>query len=82
MTERTLNGLKRAGTLEKWRTEKGSLKVHIFSGQWAAWWRPGGAGYTTDIKQAGVYSMAEAIERTAHCGAEKRIIYQFAGGVA
>lgn len=45
----------------------------IWSGEHHAWWRPDGAGYTNDIRAAGVYDHADAIARTSHCGPEKKI---------
>lgn len=34
---------------------------HIWSLEHNAWWGPGGNGYTTDHKYAGVYSIQEAV---------------------
>lgn len=47
--------------------------VKIYSKQWGAWWRANGAGYTTDIAQAGIYTAQDAWQYVSHCGAEKKI---------
>lgn len=47
--------------------------VRIWSGEWDAWWRPEGAGYTLDALEAGVWTREEAERKTSHCGAEKKI---------
>ena len=51
-------------------------KVIIWSGQWEAWWRKNGSGYTDNIKLAGIFSISEAWKRVNHCGPENRIILQ------
>lgn len=38
----------------------------IWSREHDAWWRPGRWGYTTNIKEAGHYSLAEAVSITRH----------------
>lgn len=50
--------------------------VLIWSGEHFAWWRPNGAGYTTQLAGAGVYERAEAVRLTHHCGPEKKIEIQ------
>lgn len=75
--QRTLTGLKRAGTLRKWAEEQGDRLVWIYSREWSAYWRPNGSGYTASVEQAGVYTLADAIKRSGHCGPEKRIVYRF-----
>lgn len=54
--------------------------VRIWSAEWRAWWRPDGRGYTDKINDAGIYSFEDAWSRSAHCGPEKGIIYELAGG--
>lgn len=51
-------------------------KVKIFSKQWGSYWRPGGAGYTPDARDAGVFTAGDAWERTRHCGREKGIEFE------
>jgi hypothetical protein len=34
----------------------------VWSNEHQAWWRPNSAGYSTDVRNAGRYSRAEAIE--------------------
>jgi len=51
-------------------------RVRIWSGEWSAWWRPEGCGYTNKADEAGVYDFANAYERTRHCGREKLIGFQ------
>lgn len=48
--------------------------VRIWSNQWKLWWRKNGAGYTSNIDEAGVYSAADAWRYTSHCGPEKGIV--------
>lgn len=71
----TLQGLKNRKTLQKWRAERGDLKVRIWSGEWGAWWKAAAQGYTIDIENAGIYSFEEACKYSAHCGPEKKIRY-------
>ena len=40
----------------------------IWSNEHNAWWRPGRCGYTQDEKQAGRYSMAEAVDICSKAG--------------
>lgn len=77
MTKRTLAGLKQKGTLQKWREEKGHLQVHIWSGEWQAYWRANGCGYTPNIEEAGVYTFDSAVSYSGHCSREKQIEYHF-----
>jgi len=56
-------------------SEREDINVYIYSGQWQSFWRPNGGGYTNDLNQAGVYTLADAWNRTSHCGPEKDIRY-------
>lgn len=47
--------------------------VHIWSGQWNAWWRESGNGYVEDIAGAGVFTAQDAWDHVKDCGPEKRI---------
>lgn len=69
----TLERLKRWPSLI--RTWAGH-QVRIFSREHDCYWRPEGAGYTTDGLEAGVYEFDDAFRRTKHCGPEKRIEYR------
>lgn len=55
--------------------DRQDIQVYIFSGQWRSFWRPDGSGYTRNISDAGVYTLAEAYRRTSHCGPEKEIYF-------
>lgn len=50
--------------------------VRIWSDEHRAYWREGGAGYTAQPHQAGVYTFNDAYSRTRHCGPEKGIVYE------
>lgn len=52
-------------------------KVLVWSAQWGAYWREMRVGYTSDPRQAGIYSLLEAYEATSHCGPEKQIFFEF-----
>jgi hypothetical protein len=69
----TLNGIKRthSGVSTKWLARK----VYIWSREHGAYWREGGAGYTDDKAQAGIYDFQDAYLTTRHCGREKQIEY-------
>lgn len=51
-------------------------KVHIYSREHHAWWRAAGSGYTTDVRDAGVYTFEDAWRRSSHCDPEKGIEYE------
>lgn len=38
------------------------MKYHIWSFEHDAWWKANWAGYTEDIKEAGVYGLEEATQ--------------------
>ncbi|MGL6008504.1 MAG: hypothetical protein ACRC1D_03530 [Culicoidibacterales bacterium] len=50
-------------------------QVLIFSGQWEAYWRSDGAGYTQKKADAGIYEINDAWSRVSHCGSEKAILF-------
>lgn len=51
-------------------------EVYIYSGQWEAYWRPGGGGYTSDGLQAGKWKFEDALATTRHAGPEKRVEFR------
>ena len=53
-----------------------TVKVYIYSSEWGCYWRHNGCGYTASLSDAGIYDMADAYNRTSHCGPEKRIRYR------
>lgn len=57
-------------------SSQGEELVHIWSGQWSAWYRPGCAGYTNEKQQAGKFTLKDAFEKTMHCGPEKDISFE------
>ncbi len=63
--------------MEKLVQENKGAKVYIRSGQWASYWRANGAGYTNKISDVGIYDIEDAWKRTAHCGLEKQISFEF-----
>lgn len=48
----------------------------IWSGEHQAWWRADGVGYTSDVHQAGQWTLKEAIKTTRGLGIEKKIRIQ------
>lgn len=77
-----LNGTETLERLTRWPSLQRSWvgkQVRIWSNQWCAYWRAGGAGYTTDEAQAGVFSFEDAYQRTKHCGPDKMITYHVTG---
>jgi len=58
----------------------GEKPVRIWSRQWGAYWRPGCAGYTTRLNEAGTYTLSDAFDSSSHCGPEKQIYYDFIRG--
>lgn len=72
------NRVRRMNTaaVERYMAKHGHRTVLIYSAQWSSFWKTGGAGYTKDPNQAGLYSLADAFARTCHCGPEKEIHYE------
>jgi len=69
-------------TGRKWLAKNAHRAVMIWSNQWCRWWAPDRSGYTSDIKQAGIYTFADAFDASGHCGKEKGIQYEFCGGIS
>ncbi|MFT6904977.1 MAG: hypothetical protein ACJAS1_001631 [Oleiphilaceae bacterium] len=65
----------KTNTGQKWLKNKLDRKVRIIGGGW--YWRPKRAGYTDSVEHAGVYTMGDAWNASAHCGEEKGIMYEF-----
>lgn len=55
------------------------VNVFIHSGEWGAYWREDGAGYSNKKENAGVYTFKEAYDTTHHCGPEKGINFILIG---
>lgn len=67
--------------LKRWPTLRGrwyGKQVRIWSGEHEAYWRPGGAGYTADGLEAGIFAFEDAWDRSSHCDPSKRIEYKMA----
>lgn len=62
---------------QRWTARMGQRLVRIWSGQWGSYWAPERNGYTRRIEEAGVYTLADALDASGHCGPEKRICYEF-----
>lgn len=71
-----LNRIKKNRTMRRVIEKWGDRKVLIRSQEWAAWWRPNRGGYTMNRNEAGVYTLADALDASAHCGPEKHIFYE------
>ena len=50
-------------------------KVRIYSGQWKAFWRGKGCGYTYFPEESDILDIDVAVAQTRHCGPEKQIQY-------
>lgn len=48
----------------------------IWSGEWQAYWREAGNGYTKSATEAGLFTIEAAYARTRHCGPEKQIAFE------
>jgi hypothetical protein len=55
----------------------GHKRVRIWSDEHRAYWRPNGNGYVVERAGAGVFTVFEAYNRTAHCGPEKHIWFEW-----
>lgn len=54
----------------------GDRLCRIWSAEWGLYWRPNGCGYTVHPDQIGIYTLADALRRSGHCGPEKHIFYE------
>lgn len=78
--ECTMNSINNILNTRRWRQEmkefvnnhKG-IKVYIYSGEHKQYWMSGGAGYTPDKENAGVYDIIDAWDRVSHCDISKNI---------
>lgn len=77
VNSRTLQGIKNLKRIPYWRFTHGDKKCRIYSKQWEAYWKANASGYTTDINEAGIYTLASALDNSSHCGPEKKIEYRF-----
>lgn len=59
----------------KWAESRFNRLVRIVGDGW--YWRPNRCGYTDCICQAGIYTLADALNASSHCGTEKHIVYEF-----
>lgn len=68
--------------LKRYPTSRRSLEwlkkdtVRIWSNEHCLYWRANRSGYTSDIREAGIYTFKEAYAATNHCGSEKGITYR------
>ncbi len=60
---------------EKKVSDNPNAKVYIWSGQWNAYWRDNGSGYTTN-ENIGVYDIQDAWSKICSCGLEKQLYLQ------
>jgi hypothetical protein len=68
--------LERVKTWETIRRKWAGRYVRIWSAEHGAYWRPDGAGYTSDGLDAWVLLFEDALKQTSHCGPEKRIEFK------
>lgn len=50
-------------------------KVRIYSAEHQAFWRGMGRGYTLNPEESEIWFCRDAVQKTRHCGPEKRIQY-------
>lgn len=59
----------------RWAAARANRLVRIISGGW--YWRKSRAGYTDLKESAGIYTFADAMDASFHCGPEKMVVYEF-----
>lgn len=60
---------------KRWASSRTERLVRIISTGY--FWKRNRRGYTGERDQAGVYTFADALNASAHCGPEKHVIYEF-----
>lgn len=77
MNRIALTRLKRSKAGMRWAFDpvRAEKRVMIRGGGW--YWRPNRSGHTDQASEAGVYTFADALDASSHCGAEKSIVYEF-----
>ncbi len=66
----------------EWAVKYNGREVLIRSREHGAWWRTNACGYSLELSGAGVYLFEDALDRTNHCGPEKKIQFDFIARVA
>lgn len=59
--------------LENFLKEHGGKKCYIYSSEWNLYWRSNSSGYTSKIKEVGVYKVEEAVDIALACGISKQL---------
>ncbi len=59
----------------EWAARRLDRLVYIIGEGW--FWRKERSGYTDQRDKAGIYTLADALNASAHCGPEKHIVYEF-----
>ena len=59
----------------RWASERKQRLVRIIGEGW--FWKRNRRGYTDRKENAGIYTFEDALNASAHCGPEKRIVYEF-----
>ena len=67
----------KTGAGKKWCAARADRLVRIKSNGY--YWRNNRCGYTSSRSDAGVYTFADALDASAHCGPEKWVQYEFVG---